>query len=375
MRFLALFALLLLTPAAAVAQVARWSLTRVWEIGAVSGEQALSSINALAATEDETLLAVAQPLELSVKLYDANAGVLQRVIGRRGAGPCEFQSVRSVWLLGDTLTVVDSRQQRVSHFSVGTGEHLATALVSVFADSLRMRFLASAPRADGGFWARPVLTVTRIANERIDSIPIGVIDAAGQALTIVSHYHVAIGRVQVGGRIMHFNQPFASPGIVATAPDGSSMLVVETAPRGQVRVRRLNARGTSEYSVLLKTAPRPVTSAERDSVYDEFARRFPAGQGRRVARREVSEHIDVPDHHPGVTEALLGIDGRAWLRLSNTQRWLVLDTRGVLQGDVIVPSGVTLMLASRRSVYGVRKDELDVPYLIRFDLNVPDGRG
>lgn len=369
---LLLSALLVLAPArAALAQDQRWTLNPVWEIGAVSGDQTLTAISSLAADADETVLAVGQPVELRVKLYETATGNLIGEVGRRGGGPGEFQGIRSVWMAGDTLTVVDARQRRVSRFSTATGEHLWTGRVDVLVDSLRMHFFATAPRPGGGFWAGPVLTGARLATGALDSIPIATLDAHGQSLTVVDHYPVsgALGHARIEGSIIHFTQPFATPAIVAEAPDGSSMLIVRNGPRGEVRVRRLNASGAAEYAKRMNVPPRTVSRAARDSVYEAFARRLPTPRARRVARREAPRHVNVPEHYSAVTEAMVTVDGRAWLRLSDTHHWLLLSPTGAVEGQVAAPPGVTLLLAGRRSVYGVRKDELDVPYIVRYDLS------
>lgn len=87
----------------------------------------LSTVRGLA-VGDQGWIFVAQPADAHVKVVDRD-GRLLRVIGRRGAGPGEFQFPAAVGWLADTLWVQDMQARRISLFSPDGRFHSSFASV------------------------------------------------------------------------------------------------------------------------------------------------------------------------------------------------------------------------------------------------------
>src|SRR5690625_1170107 len=84
--------------------VPTWSLVEELRIGSLDDEdQALTRIepNGLAVHPSGHLF-VAQPRLAEIREYDPTGGLV-RVIGGRGSGPGEFNMLRGIGFLGDTL--------------------------------------------------------------------------------------------------------------------------------------------------------------------------------------------------------------------------------------------------------------------------------
>ena len=79
-----------------------------------------------------------------------------------------------------------------------------------------------------------------------------------------------------------------------------------------------------------------------------------------------------PSHYPAVTHMVLSGNGEIWLRerpVGGDASWLVLDREGEPRWRTTLPAGVTVLVADGDQVWGTERDEMDVPYLLRFRVN------
>ena len=69
---------------------------------------------------------------------------------------------------------------------------------------------------------------------------------------------------------------------------------------------------------------------------------------------------------------VLGRDGSVWLRREldegPTMDWWVLDADGSTRGVVALPAKLRALTADRSTVWGAIEDDLDVSYLVRYDV-------
>lgn len=105
MKRVLLFLILFLPARAVYAQSpAQWRLTPDLRIGSLDdAEQSLTTIAGVSIGPDG-LIFIAQPRDWNVRVHDA-AGRFVRVIGRKGGGPGEFESISAVHWRSDTLYV------------------------------------------------------------------------------------------------------------------------------------------------------------------------------------------------------------------------------------------------------------------------------
>jgi hypothetical protein len=71
----------------------------------------------------------------------------------------------------------------------------------------------------------------------------------------------------------------------------------------------------------------------------------------------------------------VGRDGSIWLQRAveaDSASWLVLDPSGSPHAEVSLPAGFDLLEADRDHVWGQERDELDVPYLVRYRVGTAD---
>jgi hypothetical protein len=69
---------------------------------------------------------------------------------------------------------------------------------------------------------------------------------------------------------------------------------------------------------------------------------------------------------------VVGRDGSVWLRGEDrgesTVEWRILSPDGEPYGLVRLPVGFWMFLAERSRAWGTERDELDVPYIVRYRI-------
>ena len=85
----------------------------------------------------------------------------------------------------------------------------------------------------------------------------------------------------------------------------------------------------------------------------------------------VREGLYIPASFPPADRVVLGADNSVWLRRPGVELemdWLVLDSSGNPLFRVALPASVTVKAATQDSAWGTELDELEIPYVVRFDL-------
>jgi hypothetical protein len=84
--------------------------------------------------------------------------------------------------------------------------------------------------------------------------------------------------------------------------------------------------------------------------------------------------VYVPAHRPPVTGVVGGRDGSTWLRRENSRpdsvTWQVLDARGNVHGELVLPTSLTIFDATLTRIWGVSVDRDGVNEVVRFRLRV-----
>jgi len=180
--------------------------------------------------------------------------------------------------------------------------------------------------------------------------------------------------------------PIAMPPFHDVASNGSRMLVVDWSDEApeELRIRVVTPSGDDAAVHTLRFPPRPVSRQVRDSILDAGvtaiaalaerlrAQGIPEGSFRAsITRDEVAREVYLPTHYPPVRRILAGGDGSIWLvRTEGTERgpWLVLGDDGAPAFQLHLPDGVTPRFATADAVWGTSRDDFDIPYVIRWNV-------
>lgn len=355
----------------------RWDLVAELRMGAVTGPQALTYPHALLASHDGRYIYVGQQQESLIRMFDASSGKLMRTIGREGAGPGEFGRLAQLSWKQDTLAAVDLSQQRASLFSPD-GKHIRTTRIA----SAPLRATGSPATlrwflANGTAIGASMIAMDNVSARSISASPWVQMAADGKILRTVALVDVrnAFGKIQAGGRQILFPRPMSEETLLQVAPDGSSFVIVDARQNegtaGRFLVTRIGAEGDTLYQRAYRYTPREIPPPVLDNIYKEFGSRLPQVPGG-LAMKAVREQLDLPRFQPPVSQVVVGSDGSAWLRreVLDPKRvdWLVLGPDGRIRATVRTPPGVKILAINRGVAWGVVKDSLDVPFVVRYRI-------
>jgi hypothetical protein len=334
----------------------------------------------------------------AIRVYDPR-GKLLRTIGRRGSGPGEFQRFAMFWVVGDTIWTYEPRSAAglITLFN-REGEVLATgrtpAIVRLGPARTLGMILPRRARDDGVLVAR-----TNVSSEELGdtvSTPRILIDPTGAVVDTIGwdRWTPQVPReypppVSLGGTTYHVPAAPDSAAPSASLEDGR--LVVAFAPAGEegapmFTVSRLGEAGDTVFHRRFRYSPKRYDGAMLDSMAWSSAR-IPGGEvvvrmGERImppmrsdsmaAFAAVRAAIRFPEYQRPVQGILVQRDGTFWLRReddgASATRWMVLGADGRARGELNVPKSVDLAWSGGDTVWGIERDDLDVPWLVRYRI-------
>jgi hypothetical protein len=371
------------TLAAAQPEVPIWRVERVARAGVGDGPGGLTSVASVTVARDGTLY-VSQPQERVVKLYDSSGRYL-RSIGREGAGPGEFERPSTLGWRGDTLWVADPALTRLALFAPD-GVFLRAITFSHASQLTAGRSqIPGSLLSDGsvvGFWQAPL----GVLAEGPVQVPVVRFSPRGDPLGLLvqRERRNEYGRLHGERGTSYFPQPFADSPLLAVAPDGTSIILVQRAAatrpaQATFSVRSITPSGQATFA--RNYVYRPLALEARTferAVEEQVSGMTEAGIPRPQAaalRRELRDALYRPRYLPPVTAVVVGRDGTVWLKREDLDRemdwWHVLDARGRLIGRAWVPANITVRYADRTQLWAVELDELDVPTLVRYRVTAP----
>ena len=93
-------------------------------------------------------------------------------------------------------------------------------------------------------------------------------------------------------------------------------------------------------------------------------------------RAAVVEGLALPDHYSPVDDMFATQDDRIWLRETVAEGdggdWFVVGPDGRVEFRVRSPPGVSFETARGNRVWGVGKDEMDMTYIVLYELSQPE---
>jgi hypothetical protein len=367
---------------------------------------------------------VGEGLDRQIRVYDERGQLLRR-IGGRGSGPGEFEGMPRFGVVGDTLWAYDQTARRITLFG-RDGTLLGTARAPGVTVSLWSNFGTIMPwsmRPDGRFigWLSRVGSSRNdppITTQPTDTMPIPrlLFDAAtGTVVDTIGWDPSPPPRLarppgEDKGRFQSItigSQRYTVPDPPSTLPlwnpldDGRIVIeqrVATNAAEGTFVVTRYGyarddgaARppmSQTVYTVTFHYAPAAYTETQLDSIAAHSSRRdgvFVNGEPVRVpeseaevARNQLRAAMKFPPYRQPVSHAWIDQDERVWIHRDDgetpTSRWIILGRDGDVLGQLVLPATLRLHWSRGNELWGALPDELDVPWLVRYRLDLGRGR-
>jgi hypothetical protein len=357
-----------------------YSLTEVSRVGSVEGETALADPWSLTVSGEEVFLVESQPP--SVIPFAAD-GTREAVIGRPGEGPGEYRSPTRVGVQDTLIWVADPGAREIEFFS-RDGRPLGSRRVAIEPDSGGVLATAQAYLWNGRIIAGSVPTAFPGKGSGTDHENYYLVDDSGAVLSTL--YEPPLPETDFawitmpGGGEAFGAHPLPERPLVRFWSDGIGMVAVERGPPARVdsaryTVRIWNPDGTeSEFEVPYA----PIAARGwKDREIAKLLRHPDAAAMPEPLRRQFMEAIrkgwSEREWLPPVTDAVAGKGGILLVRREDTGeptvRWDILRIDGARLGTFRADAGVTLMDETEDGVWGIAKDEMDVPYLVRYRLS------
>ena len=364
-------------PPALQAQPSRFELRPLARIGdAFDPDQTLTRVGAVAVSGGRVY--VSQPVDAQVRVF-AIDGEFLRVLGGRGEGPGEFQALGAVGPYEGGIWATDLATERITYFAADDG-YLRSVRLRRYSTASPGPMMALQVQNDGSLIATqndPGATI----------LPLLRFDAEGAfADTLLSLE--SPGFLERSGGVVLESESGAARFVAlparrhvlwSFAPDGSGTLVADPSPgrpedRAIYQLLRVGVRGDTTLSQGMPYEPVSVLPSHAAQLAEAEVAGFPPDEARalRGSIRDFFEDVlDSYEYYPPVDRLLAGGDGTIWLRRrlgAMRREWLFLDAQARPLGVVDAAPGGELMYATRLHAWFRETDELDVPYLVRYEL-------
>jgi hypothetical protein len=340
-------------------------------VGAIDDPAASLTFVAFAAVLSDSILLLSQPVESHLKAFDW-IGRPHYTIGREGSGPGEFLGIARIGRIGQTdmAWAHDARHQRISVFDAN-----GVLARSISVQPIGMAMYQSVLPGDTLVALRPAAG-NRNELVVIDGTTMRVIHRLTRYTEVASGVRVVVpgGRVTAGS-------PFRDAPVVTASSAGGHIAVVKrdypaSARADSFSITVFRPNGTSR-SGRFEYTPRRVDDTALQLAIDEVVNIALAHRGHPVTtmprarlRQAIADSLRVPRYMAPVSNALIGSDGRVWLRreaIGPMVRWEVVSTdlQRVLT-SFFLPASADARVAEADRIWVVERDEFDVPYVTRY---------
>lgn len=337
------------------------------EIGAADGPEAYQLFRVRAVTRlADGSIAVVNGGTNELRVYGPD-GAFRGAAGGKGDGPGEFRAIRLAGhLAADTLLLFDGRHNR---FTVATpGPAVARS------------FTVGPGAGEGAVDALGVLGDGRIAVNgptQFGDVADASVIMPPRALLVLDHDGALVTPLDtLATRPIYFenNGGFSLTFLPFTiAPQfavGDSTVYVGDGDAYAIRAYDPRT-GRVTRRIRLDRPTRPVTD-EMLAEYVEWSV-AQADPARAPALRESYEAMPIPETMPAYERLLVDGTGDLWVADfrapgDEARRWTVFDPTGRVLGTVRTPDDVYIHEIGPDWILGVRRDELDIPYVVMYRL-------
>ncbi len=348
-----------------------WRVVEQLRIGSYHDSQdAFSEIGHVIPASNGRLY-ITQPMQREVRIFDQNGAAVGQ-FGRRGDGPGEVG-----WLLRAGLSAEDTvwiGDLRRIHFWDLEGEYLDTRSISLPRVPAPFQAGGSVQLLAEGYIATSA-TVSLTALPKRAPRPWFVLDP-GDALVAQVEGGPLPGVVWPNEGSRPFPELFSVVTSVAFAPDGSTIVVAnQRAPTSpddsEFQLVRYSHRGEVLDSTTVPYRPIRIQTPIPEELLTREVRRVrePLSVVRSLAQEGALEGFFYP-----IETLRVGSDGSVWAKRQGPDElgWWVFDAELTMKGRIVLPGDFTVMAADSLYVWGVERDSLDVPFVVKYRLERND---
>ena len=360
-----------------------WTLTEKLSIGTAEGDpdyqfgqiQPASSI--AIASDGRIVVLDAQGRHLKVFTPD---GRYERTIGSPGGGPGEVGAGASAVLIapGDTIVLSDVGNQRVNLYLLD-GTYLRSAPLN-FAEGIPFRWESTADGRIVAQFRRLAFPGSTAPPDSMDALVVWRLDGSlGDTLMRVP-----------SGKTLSFAG--GAPQVTVFSPEPAWALLggkVLYGVNDQYRIGVYAAGGQLER-VIEKPFERAAVTEDDKQAYRDLIAEAAAGQGAPPqAVQQFISTLKFEEQYPAYAQMLGGLEGSIWVQgvlspssLTPEQRegfnpqydlasrdWDVFDGEGRYLGVVRMPVRFQPVKFIGSTIYGIKRDELDVQYVVALELH------
>jgi len=360
-----------------------WTLTEALSIGTAEGDpdyqfgQILPAASIAIASDGRIVVLDGQGRHLKVFTPD---GRYERTIGSPGGGPGEVGAGASAVLIapGDTIVLSDVGNQRVNLYLLD-GTFLRSAPLS-FAEGIPFRWESMADGRIIAQFRRLAFPGSTAPPDSMDALVVWQLDGSlGDTLMRVP-----------SGKTLSFAG--GAPQVTVFSPEPSWALLGDRVLYGVNDQYRIGvyAIGGQLERIIEKPFERASVTEEDKQAYKDLIAEAAAGQGAPPqAVQQFLSTLRFEEYYPAYAQVLGGMDGSIWVQgvlspssLSPEERegfnpqydlasrdWDVFDAEGRYLGVVRMPLRFQPVKFVGSTIYGIRRDELDVQYVVALELH------
>ena len=386
----------------------RLTLTQEQKLGSVTDPNTGFSFIASVDVDRDGNVYVMDASDLQIRVYDPKLNLLRR-IGRRGQGPGEFENGPRFGVKGDTVWALELT--RINLFS-RTGEILSsgkTPGVKILLPGKAIGTVYPYGMRRDGLFTSEFMSVGSSRNapesgvKETDSIPVPrvLFDATGSVVDTIgwddkppprmwrapgSYKEAGFEIIRIGGA------PFMVPDAPTEMPEWHALddgrIIVDvpqpmSAAASDFAIVRLGLAKDTVYQVRLRYTPIKYESAELDSI----AMRASSGMGGMVVQgsgasqtpqtdptiaAKLRAAMKFPEFKLPIQSSEVFQDESVWVRPvsapGSAQRWIVVDARGKVEGEVELPPRTRILWRKGDVIWASQQDESDVPWLVQFRI-------
>ena len=317
-------------------------------------------------------------------------GSFVRYIGGEGEGPGEFTDVGQFGFVGDTVWLQHLWELHISYFD-STGAHIRTETDRGLPSSMPSLWRTSLPLARGyGFYVPPIGDVDLESGARPEfkrvELPmlVGIRPEAARD-TLAFKYNFT--RMHIKGIGTFGHEPFVTPPLYRIHPNGEGVVTADWEPDrpDEVIMRHYGLDGRTARVTTIEARLRRVSREARNAFIEEgmeaaergvaMARQL-GGDASTNLRAAVMEGLLLYDYFEPIASFFLTHDERVWLRDAVAPEdyealWLVLGPDGEPEFRVRAPTGITFKAALGDRVWATGRTEMDVPFIVQYELVAP----